>query len=316
MINSYIALGYKCNHNCLNCPLSTYDRLHGELDSEVIKKNIAKLSSYSDSLHITISGGEPTLNPNFLEVLKILGKANAYITILSNATKCKDKNFVDSIIESLGNDYDFKRFRYITAIHSLNKNIHDRLTGVDGSYIETMKGLENLDERNIQVTIKNIMNKVTALDMKKTLEYLCNYFSNNIDFELCATDYSGRCRKNIDELYINFADLQPYVEDSLDSYERNKNNCGRKLEIIETPLCLVDPYYWKYYKINNNRSLTYIAPNDDSMDNMSENTTSNCNTNYNECQQCDVKEFCSGIWQSTYNLEPDKEKIIRRIRSL
>ena len=67
MINSYIALGYKCNHNCLNCPLSTYDRLHGQLDPNVIKKNIAALSSYTNNLHITISGGEPTLNGEMLE---------------------------------------------------------------------------------------------------------------------------------------------------------------------------------------------------------------------------------------------------------
>ena len=142
-----------------------------------------------------------------------------------------------------------------------------------------MKGLENLDKSNIQVTIKNIMNKITAQDMKKTLEFLCNYFSNNINFELCATDYSGRCRKNVNELYINFKNLQPYVEDSLDSFEKNKNNCGRKLEIIETPLCLVDPYYWKYYKINNRKNLTYIAPNDESVDNMSENVYSSLHIN-------------------------------------
>lgn len=316
MINTYFALGYKCNHKCLNCPLSTFDRLHGELDPNTIEKNIEELTSQNDSLHITISGGEPTINPNFLKVLHLLRKSNAYITILSNATKCKDEDFVNKIIEALGSDYDFKRLKYITAIHSYNQSVHDKLTGTPGSFNETMKGLENLDKKNFQITIKNIMNKVTAQDMKKTLEYLCNYFSNNVDFELCATDYSGRCRKNINELYISFADLQPYVEKSIDSFEKNKNNCGRKLEIIETPLCLLDPYYWKYYNTNNNKNLTYIAPNNETINNMSENTNSNCNTNYKECQDCDVKNYCNGIWESTYSIEPNKEKILRKIKSL
>ena len=316
MNNSYIALGYKCNHNCLNCPLSTFDRLHGQLESEVIKRNINKLISNGEDLHITISGGEPTLNPNFLEVLEMLGKSNSYITILSNATKCKDKDFVNSIIESLGYDYDYNRLRYVTAIHSLNKNIHDRLTGVNGSFDETIKGLENLDEKNIQVIIKNIMNKVTAVDMKDTLDYLCNHFSNNISFELCATDYSGRCKKNINELYISFEELEPFVEESLDLYEKNINNCGKKLEIIETPLCLLDPYYWKYYNINKGNNITYIAPNNESLDNISENKYSSCNTNYIECQSCDVRQYCSGIWNSTYDIEPNKEKIIRKIKTI
>ena len=81
-------------------------------------------------------------------------------------------------------------------------------------------------------------------------------------------------------------------------------------------MCLVDPYYWKYYKINNSKNLTYIAPNDESVDNMSENMTSNCNTNYDECHLCAVKEYCSGIWKSTYDLEPDKEKILRKVKSI
>ena len=98
VINSYIALGYTCNHKCINCPLSTFDRLHGELDRDGIINNVKKLSKNKDNLHITISGGEPTLNPNFLDVLKILGESNSYITILSNSTTCKDENMVFDII--------------------------------------------------------------------------------------------------------------------------------------------------------------------------------------------------------------------------
>ena len=234
MINSYFALGYKCNHQCLNCPLSTFDRLHGQLDLETIMKNINYLSTYGENLHITISGGEPTLNPYFLDVLNILGKSGAYITILSNAVKCQDINYVDKLINSLGENYDFNKLRYVTAIHSCIPDIHDKLTGVNGSYNETIKGLQNLDKRNIHIIIKNIMNKITAPEMAKTLHMICQTFSNNIDLEYCATDYSGRCAKNTAELYINFVDLQPYLEYTLDQFEKNKNNCGRILEIIET----------------------------------------------------------------------------------
>ena len=81
-------------------------------------------------------------------------------------------------------------------------------------------------------------------------------------------------------------------------------------------MCLTDPYYWKYYHINKNKSLTYIAPNDESENNMSENYGSKCNTNYKECQNCAVKDYCSGIWESTYEIEPDKSKIIRKVNRM
>lgn len=314
MVNSYIALGYKCNHKCLNCPLTTFDRLHGELDKDTIINNINQLSKNKDRLHITISGGEPTLNPNFLDVLKILGSNNCWITILSNATTCKDIKMVDDIINSLGPKYDYNRLNYVTAIHSYNKKIHDKLTGVPGSFDETIKGLENLSKRNIHISIKIIMNKVTCKDMTKTIDYLCNHFKTNMSLELCATDYAGRCGKNTSELYISFEELEPYLEDTLDNYEKNKYR--QKIEIIETPLCLTDPYYWKYYMINPSKKMTYIAPNNEVENNSSESMSSGCNTNYKECNDCDFKNYCSGIWISTYEIEKDKGKIIRPIKKI
>lgn len=312
MINSYIALGYKCNHYCLNCPLTKADRLEKELESEVIKKNITELCKYGDKLNITISGGEPTLNKYFFDILKMLGESGSYINIFSNATSCKDMEFIDKMLTSLGKNYDLKKFRYVTAIHSYDKLVHDKLTSTSGSFDETIKGLENLDKRDIHVTIKIIMNKVTSKNLSETLEFLCNHFSNNVDLQLCATDYAGRCGEYLEDLYIDFKDLQVLVEDALDKFEKINN--GKKLHIIETPLCLVDPYYYKYFNLYKGlKKVTYIAPNDKSNNNKSETTGYGCHTNYKECQNCAVKDFCSGIWQSTYNLEKNKENIIRPV---
>lgn len=314
MINSYIALGYKCNHCCLNCPLTDNDRLEKELDSQVITKNILELCKYGDKLNITISGGEPTLNKNFFDILKMLGESGAYINILSNAVSCKNIEYVDEMINALGNNYNLNKFRYVTAIHSYNKNIHDKLTNTLGSFDETIEALENLDKRNIHVAVKIIMNKITAKDLKETIEFICNHFSNNIDIQLCATDYAGRCGENYQCLYINFEELGLILEEALDNFEKINN--GKRLHIIETPLCLVDPYYWKYFDTKRGeQKLTYIAPNDKSDDNKSESVNYGCNTNYKECMNCVVRNYCSGIWVSTYNLEKNKEKIIRPIET-
>ena len=313
MINSYIALGYTCNHKCINCPLSTFDRLHGELDRDGIINNVKKLSKNKDNLHITISGGEPTLNPNFLDVLKILGESNSYITILSNSTTCKDENMVFDIIDSLGSSYDLSRLNFVSAIHSYDKDVHDSLTGVVGSFDETIKGLENLIKNNIHVIVKIILNKVSSMDLSKTIDFICSHFGSVVSLELCATDYAGRCGKNISELYICFKDLQLILENAIDNFEKKKYRT--KLEIIETPLCLVDPYYWKYFQMGDKGSLTYIAPNNEKENNISE-STSNCHTNYLECNNCDLKKYCSGIWESTYNIEKNKNKIIRPIKKI
>lgn len=315
MVSSYVALGYKCDHNCMNCPLSTFDRLHGQLDEKILMKHIEELSKNKDNLNITLSGGEPTMNPHFFEVLEILGKANAHINILSTATRCSDKEFVDRIIKSLGEGYDFGRLNYISAIHSSDQKIHDKLTGKDGSHLETLKGLENLLERGINIRIKNIFNKISSPTLDKTIEFICYNFSKYASIELCSMDYSGRCAKHLDELYISNRDLRPHVEKGLDTFESIKGNEERTLEIMETPLCLVDPYYWKYYVVPRNGELTYIAPNNEDEENKSISEDTGCSTCFKECSTCDVKDFCSGIWKANYDIDK-KENILKPIKAI
>ena len=317
MENSYIAMNYKCNHNCMCCPLSTFDRLHKRLDYKILRQQILEMKDkYGENIHFTISGGEPTIDENFLDLMKELGEFNPYITILSNASSCKDKDFVKRLIDNLGENYDLNRLDYITAIHSCEPKIHDSITGIDGSFTETMEGIENLSEFYINITIKHIMNKKSFKTMNKTFEYLSKKFNNFVDFQFCSMDYVGRALKNKDELFINFRELEPYLEETIDTFEKNRNNCGRRLTIYETPLCAIDPYYWKYYLIHRKILSTYIAPNDESLYNKSKNVISECNTNYRECQNCDVKDYCSGVWRSSYDIGKNQKDFLKTIKVL
>ena len=127
-------------------------------------------------------------------------------------------------------------------------------------------------------------------------------------------DYSGRCAKHLDELYINNRDLKPHVEKGLDTFESTKDSSERLLQIMETPLCLVDPYYWKYYVVPRDDELTYIAPNNESDENISVGNNSGCSTHFKECSTCDVREYCSGIWKDNYNIEKNKTNILKPIK--
>lgn len=316
MGNSYIAMNYKCNHDCICCPLSTYDRLHAPLDYKILKQQILNIAKNNKNLSFTISGGEPTIHENFFELLNLLSRVNADITILSNATSCSDKDFVKRIIDSLTYDYNLSKLHYVTAIHSTDSKVHDKITQVNGSLKETLRGLNNLNDNNIGITIKHIMNKLTCESMPNTFEDLANSFSNNVEFQFCSMDYTGRCKKHIEELFIKFSELQPYLEKTIDLFELNKNNIGRELSIFESPLCMVDPYYWKYFIPHNEILSSYIAPNDESENNISNNVLSQCNTNYENCKNCDVKELCGGVWESAYNIGKNDNEYLRPVKVL
>ena len=70
MGTSYIAIGYDCNHKCMCCPLTTYDRLHKRLQFDEIRERISLIKKQDEKAHIVLSGGEPMLHPDFLEILE------------------------------------------------------------------------------------------------------------------------------------------------------------------------------------------------------------------------------------------------------
>ena len=90
MGTSYLAVGYDCNHKCICCPLTTYDRLHKRFGIEEIKRRIDMIP-LSDENHVVVSGGEPMLHPDFLDILSYLNEKNFSVTILSNSSMCKNK---------------------------------------------------------------------------------------------------------------------------------------------------------------------------------------------------------------------------------
>lgn len=317
----YIALGYDCNHKCICCPLTTFDRLHAPLEYEQLEALIldfckefkmvdeAKDSHAHNRPYVVISGGEPTIYKDFFKILDVLARNHADITVLSNASMCVDKDFVKQMKYILGTD-GMERFEYVTAIHSSTPSLHDEMTGTEGSLWQTMEGLDHLVEQGFHVTLKHIMNKITYRTMEDTFRYLDGHFPVNVKFQLCSMDYSGRCAKNVDRLFVSFEELQTHVESVLDlleeSNKKRNQNKKRTVCLFEAPLCLTDPYYWKYYTTLTGNLSSYIAPNEESEGKCSKDVSSPCGAFFKPCSGCIVKPWCQGAWRSAYEYGGDR----------
>lgn len=294
MNSSYLAVGYTCNHKCICCPLTTYNTLHKPLSLEDIKIIVSKPEFQTEPKHVIISGGEPMLHPDFFNILDHLFKNEFAITIFTNASQCAKKDFVAKIKSIVPND----RIDIVTAIHSNLPQIHDKITGVNGSLFETLEGLDNLIDVGIPITIKNILSKLTIKTLSQTFMYLDEHFRTNTSFQFCSMDYSGKANKNIEELFVTMEEIQPYLEETLDFLEVKQ----RKFSIIETPLCSTDPYYWKYFEIQKGNLDAYIAPTESNQF-LNTKFESQCGAYYKECDQCSVQKWCPGTWVTAYQYQ-------------
>lgn len=302
-MNAYIALGYACNHHCIFCPCGKDEdkRNMPNISTDKFKEYIDKICNTGNINSITVSGGEPTLQKNFKEILDILSETNLHVGILTNGDYLSRPDIFQYVIEHANP----KQVHFTTALHSHIPNVHDSITQVIGSYQRSVSVLQKLMHLNYKVNIKHIIHRESYLYLSDYLKTMMQLFPlSNVGFIVCGMDYCGMDTETIKRTQVSFSELSPFLQKMLNYFEQNNTN-NRFLTITDLPLCSVDPYYWKYFSYAQKESLSaYASPitkNQDISD-IKFNVESDCNTFCKECSVCLVKDVCPGMWRSAWKL--------------
>lgn len=137
----WIMLTYRCNLSCQICGLwgkagvwkdLPPDYLKEELKSKEITSLINDLAPYQPLVLLT--GGEPLLAKNWYEVALRLKEKNLRSSISTNGTKIlENKGKIMEVIDNLDVSLDG------------NKEIHDKIKGVPGTYELVVEGIKEID---------------------------------------------------------------------------------------------------------------------------------------------------------------------------
>ena len=96
-------------------------------------------------LNMTISGGEPMMNPNLIQMLEKCRDANFSINLLTNLNL-----LTDELLEVIASN---PLLSVQTSLYSMNEEIHDSITKRKGSYRKTMDSIVQLWDNNIPMQI-------------------------------------------------------------------------------------------------------------------------------------------------------------------
>lgn len=161
----YFNVTYSCNSNCVFCySHNTWhnSRPHNEIEKEELFVYLNK-HNVGENDRVIINGGEPLLHKEIETILLGLISYNCEVLVYTNGRLLVNHDF------SMLTD----KFRFVIPIHGY-ETIHDNITGVQGSYQETIQGLKYLVENSIcKVDVKLILNnEIIANDPKglKTIE--------------------------------------------------------------------------------------------------------------------------------------------------
>ncbi len=170
----HLSISSACNERCIHCYFPSHVK-KGIMSKSIFLKIIEQCKELN-VLNITISGGEPLINPDFLFFLRMCRMNNFSVNVLSNLILIND---------DIVNEFKITPLLGIqTSLYSLDEDVHDAITGIKGSCVRTKKAIETLYNLNIPMQIncpimkqnrdsyREVLNWAKSLNIEASGDYM------------------------------------------------------------------------------------------------------------------------------------------------
>lgn len=301
IFRAHIELTNSCNLKCIHCYLSP-EAKKCELTKEQLFSFLNQLESMG-TLEIIITGGEILLYKDLISVLNYATKKDFSIVLLTNGTL-----FNDEIIDALRKiNISFVQ----VSLYSMNPKIHDKITGIPGSWDKTIINIKKLFENDIRIEIACPIIKENKDSFHDVLQYY-NSIGINVSNDLGIMAGDDFSRDNLDHR-VSKLEIKGIVErksqfelshKSLSSLQRNCSPLDSVCSMGKSVICL--SYDGNYYPCPGFRlSLGSIC--DESLFKIWESSAkinflrNITYSSFSKCLNCDYVEYCSICPAKFYN---------------
>lgn len=144
-----IELNHTCNMACCHCYLS--DAQRGDIKVRSFQDIIEDIQEWVEAgcLFLLITGGEPMLHPDFVDIYRFACEQGLLVTVFSNGT------VVDDAVISAFKEYAPRAVE--VSIYGATPGVHDAVTGVPGSHTKAWKGIHLLREAGVRLHLKTVL---------------------------------------------------------------------------------------------------------------------------------------------------------------
>lgn len=132
----HIDISGRCNEKCIHCYIPI-DYKHGIMSKELFEDILLQCVDMH-VINITISGGEPMLNPHLKDFLQLCKKYNFSVNLLSNLTQLSDE-MIDIFEEN-------PLLSIQTSLYATVDEVHDSITQSKGSCLKTLSSINKLSQ--------------------------------------------------------------------------------------------------------------------------------------------------------------------------
>ena len=281
-----VCIWNRCNNNCVMCsnPVDFRDKNESFLYSK--EAVLSRIKSWKDKHklnkeNINLTGGEPTIHPNFLELVREIRKIlpENKIVMATNGRMFSYSRFAKEYLRM--NDLSLE-----IALHGSTPKLHDAVTGVGGSFEQTIKGIENiLKYRNSsqELELRIIITKINYKNLEQIVNFAAKKFPTINRLVLVFLEMEGFAQKNFKIVGLAYKELKPYL--TLSKVKKWKAKLP-KIRLYHFPLCTIPPELWEYtWRTLREEEVTFLP----------------------RCNQCLYKKYCLGIHRDYLKLVGNKE---------
>jgi len=242
------------------------------------KKNIYE--NNLDKTYINITGGEPTLHPDFFAFLWFLRKKapKTEITLLTNGRKFSDREFTIKFSKIAK-----QPFSVAIALHSNNKRKFEKITGIKGSFDETIKGIYNLFKFfKGEIELRVVLHKLNIDSLGNIIKFIKDKFRIYKNWHLTFIHYEieGMAFKNNKKISLKLTESAKVIS-------KNYNLLSDiNFRLYHFPLCIIEPYLRK------NAMITLPLYE---------------RVYTRKCRKCILRKRCVGLMKDYYEIYGDKE---------
>lgn len=266
----------KCNNNCIMCtnPKNCRTMSDNYFSLPYITKRIERfyqgdrefLENYHDTFSVT--GGEPTLRSEFINILKKIDSFSTGIKInlLTNGRMFFYESYAKEVLKLDIN------LELVVSIHGHTANIHDGITQIQDSFKQTISGIENIfrfKKPTHIVEIRVIVHRKNYQFLEKITKFVKDNFPIVNRLVFIFFEIEGQAIKNIKILKLSYTELSPYIDNIYDLIDYFS-----EVRFYHFPLCVLPekffPFIWR--------------------------TLPDFEVSFTkQCDNCNLKDYCLGI---------------------
>jgi len=232
----------------------------------VLKERINKIKLIDDKIILT--GGEPTIHPNFLKLISFIRKKfpQVIIEMDTNGRRFCYPSFTKEVLL-------FGNINVYTSLHGFDAKTHDAITRTPGSFSQTIKGIRNLLKYKKlglhELELRIIITKLTYQYVEKILKFINENLPQVNRIVVIFMEMEGQAGDNFKIVGLTHAQFQGFILGIAKWISKFK-----EFRFYHFPLCTINQSLWKYtWRTLPDYEVTFL-PN---------------------CRNCLYKKYCLGI---------------------